>query len=76
MSKFAVWKVICISSFGLILTEHQEHRNNYLRGGEPMNEDNKKMIEEMVSVLTSMSRDELLKTYGFALGQLANQPAA
>lgn len=41
-----------------------------------MNEDNKKMIEEMVSVLTSMSRDELLKTYGFALGQLANQPAA
>lgn len=34
-------------------------------------EEKKQEIKEMVEVLESLSRDDLMKTYGFALGRKA-----
>lgn len=36
-------------------------------------ENNKKDISELVEVLKELDRDELMQTYGFALGQKAKR---
>ncbi len=40
------------------------------------NDENKNMIADMVEVLSTLTHDELLQAYGFALGLQAKQNAA
>jgi hypothetical protein len=40
-----------------------------------LNENSKQELAEMVSILKDMNRDELMQTYGFALGLKAKREA-
>lgn len=51
-------------------------KNNIQHGGETMSIDEKKQeIKEMAEVLNGLERDELMQTFGFAMGLKAKREA-